>query len=143
MKTSFLSIPCPLSLSCTSDVRDGLKPVHRRILYAMSEAGVHDRPHKKSAWAVGEVMGKVPLTVTRYSLTPWSYVSDFSMRLPLSSAGFGSYRRRSTSSNAFGRLTKCYGMRLAELSKNTVDLQSNYDESLTEPAVLLRFQIFG
>ena len=124
------------------DVRDGLKPVHRRILYAMSEAGITpNRPHKKSAWAVGEVMGKYhPHGDSAIYDSMVRMSQDFSMRLPLidGHGNFGSIDGDPPAAMRYteARLTRSAMEMLAELNKNTVDLQSNYDESLTEPAVL-------
>ena len=143
MKTSFLEYSMSVIVArALPDVRDGLKPVHRRILYAMSEAGITpNRPHKKSAWAVGEVMGKyhphgdfaIYDSMVRMS-------QDFSMRLPLidGHGNFGSIDGDPPAAMRYteARLTRSAMEMLAELNKNTVDLQSNYDESLTEPAVL-------
>ncbi len=86
MKTSFLEYSMSVIVArALPDVRDGLKPVHRRILYAMSEAGITpNRPHKKSAWAVGEVMGKYhPHGDSAIYDSMVRMSQDFSMRLPL------------------------------------------------------------
>ena len=124
------------------DVRDGLKPVHRRILYAMNEAGIFpNKPHKKSAWTVGEVIGK-------YHPHGDSAVYDamvrqaqwFSMRVPLVD-GHGNFGNIDGDSAAAMRYTESRLARpamelLRDLGKDTVDWQPNYDESLQEPTVL-------
>ena len=143
MKTSFLEYSMSVIVArALPDVRDGLKPVHRRILYAMSEAGITpNRPHKKSAWAVGEVMGKYhPHGDSAIYDSMVRMSQDFSMRLPLidGHGNFGSIDGDPPAAMRYteARLTRSAMEMLAELNKNTVDLQSNYDESLTEPAVL-------
>jgi len=143
MKQSFLEYSMSVIVArALPDVRDGLKPVHRRILYAMNEAGiVPTKPHKKSAWTVGEVMGKYhPHGDSSIYDAMARMAQDFSMRLPLidGHGNFGSIdgdppaARRYTES----RLTKAAMAMLEDLGKETVDLQPNYDESLTEPSVL-------
>ena len=143
MKTSFLEYSMSVIVArALPDVRDGLKPVHRRILYAMSEAGITpNRPHKKSAWAVGEVMGKYhPHGDSAIYDSMVRMSQDFSMRLPLidGHGNFGSIDGDPPAAMRYteARLTRSAMEMLAELNKNTVDLQSNYDESLTEPSVL-------
>ena len=124
------------------DVRDGLKPVHRRILYAMNEAGIFpNKPHKKSAWTVGEVIGK-------YHPHGDSAVYDamvrqaqwFSMRVPLvdGHGNFGNIDGDSAAAMRYteSRLAKPAMELLRDLNKDTVDWQPNYDESLHEPTVL-------
>ncbi len=124
------------------DVRDGLKPVHRRILYAMNEAGIFpNKPHKKSAWTVGEVIGK-------YHPHGDSAVYDamvrqaqwFSMRVPLvdGHGNFGNIDGDSAAAMRYteSRLAKAAMELLRDLNKDTVDWQPNYDESLREPSVL-------
>ena len=124
------------------DVRDGLKPVHRRILYAMNESGIYpNRPHKKSAWTVGEVIGKYhphgdsAVYDTMVRLAQW-----FSMRTPLID-GHGNFGNIDGDSAAAMRYTESRLARpamelLRDLQKDTVDWQPNYDESLAEPQVL-------
>ena len=143
MKTSFLEYSMSVIVArALPDVRDGLKPVHRRILYAMSEAGITpNRPHKKSAWAVGEVMGKYhPHGDSAIYDSMVRMSQDFSMRLPLidGHGNFGSIDGDPPAAMRYteARLTRSAMEMLAELNKNTVDLQQNYDESLTEPSVL-------
>jgi len=124
------------------DVRDGLKPVHRRILYAMNEAGIFpNKPHKKSAWTVGEVIGKyhphgdAAVYDAMVRLAQW-----FSMGVPLVD-GHGNFGNIDGDSAAAMRYTESRLARpamelLRDLNKDTVDWQPNYDESLQEPAVL-------
>ncbi len=124
------------------DVRDGLKPVHRRILYAMNEAGIFpNKPHKKSAWTVGEVIGKyhphgdAAVYDTMVRLAQW-----FSMRVPLvdGHGNFGNIDGDDAAAMRYteSRLTRPAMELLRDLNKNTVDWSPNYDESLQEPSVL-------
>lgn len=143
MKTSFLEYSMSVIVArALPDVRDGLKPVHRRILYAMNEAGITpNKPHKKSAWAVGEVMGKYhPHGDFAIYETMVRMAQDFSMRVPLidGHGNFGSIDGDPAAAMRYteARLTRAAMEMLADLNKETVDLQPNYDESLTEPAVL-------
>lgn len=124
------------------DVRDGLKPVHRRILYAMNEAGIFpNKPHKKSAWTVGEVIGKYhphgdsAVYDAMVRLAQW-----FSMRVALVD-GHGNFGNIDGDSAAAMRYTESRLARpamelLRDLNKDTVDWSPNYDESLQEPSVL-------
>ena len=143
MRQSFIEYSMSvITARALPDVRDGLKPVHRRILYAMNESGIFpNRPHKKSAWTVGEVIGKYhphgdsAVYETMVSLAQW-----FSMRVPLVDGhgnfgnidGDGAAAMRYTES----RLAKPAMELLRDLQKDTVDWQPNYDESLSEPSVL-------
>ena len=143
MKTSFLEYSMSVIVArALPDVRDGLKPVHRRILYAMNEAGITpNKPHKKSAWTVGEVMGKYhPHGDASIYDAMVRMAQDFSMRLPLidGHGNFGSIDGDPPAAMRYteSRLTRAAMEMLADLNKETVDLQPNYDESLTEPAVL-------
>ncbi len=124
------------------DARDGLKPVHRRILYAMKELNLeHNKPYKKSARVVGDVIGKyhphgdmaVYDALVRMS-------QDFSMRYPLidGQGNFGSIDGDSPAAMRYTevRLTKLAEEMLRDLDKNSVDFVPNYDDSLKEPAVL-------
>ena len=122
--------------------RDGLKPVHRRILYAMNESGIFpNRPHKKSAWTVGEVIGKYhphgdsAVYDTMVRLAQW-----FSMRTPLidGHGNFGNIDGDSAAAMRYteSRLAKPAMELLRDLQKDTVDWGPNYDESLAEPKVL-------
>lgn len=143
MKTSFLEYSMSVIVArALPDVRDGLKPVHRRILYAMAEAGITpNRPHKKSAWTVGEVMGKYhPHGDAAIYDSMVRMAQDWSMRLPLID-GHGNFGNVDGDGAAAMRYTESRLARpamelLSDLNKETVDLQPNYDESLTEPAVL-------
>ena len=124
------------------DVRDGLKPVHRRILYAMNESGITPRrPHAKSARTVGDVIGKyhphgdTAVYDTMVRLAQW-----FSMRVPLvdGHGNFGSIDGDSAAAMRYteARLDKPAMELLRDLDKETVDFQPNYDDSLEEPVVL-------
>lgn len=143
MKTSFLEYSMSVIVArALPDVRDGLKPVHRRILYAMNEAHiVPSRPHKKSAWTVGEVIGKYhPHGDSAVYDSMVRLAQDFSMRLPLvdGHGNFGSIDGDPAAAMRYteARLTRSAMEMLRDLDKETVDLQPNYDESLTEPSVL-------
>lgn len=143
MRTSFLEYSMSVIVArALPDVRDGLKPVHRRILYAMNEAGITpNKPHKKSAWTVGEVMGKYhPHGDASIYDAMVRMAQDFSMRLPLidGHGNFGSIDGDPPAAMRYteSRLTRAAMEMLADLNKETVDVQPNYDESLTEPAVL-------
>lgn len=143
MRQSFLEYAMSVIVSrALPDVRDGLKPVHRRILYAMHESGITpNKPHKKSAWTVGEVIGKYhPHGDSAVYDTMVRLAQDFSLRVPLvnghgnfgSSDGEGAAAMRYTEA----RLDKAAMELLRDLEKDTVDWQPNYDESLREPVVL-------
>ena len=143
MRQSFIEYSMSvITARALPDVRDGLKPVHRRILYAMNESGIFpNRPHKKSAWTVGEVIGKYhphgdsAVYEAMVRLAQW-----FSVRTPLVDGhgnfgnidGDGAAAMRYTES----RLAKPAMELLRDLQKDTVDWQPNYDESLQEPQVL-------
>lgn len=124
------------------DVRDGLKPVHRRILYAMNESGLTaGRAYKKSAWTVGEVIGKYhPHGDSAVYDTMVRMAQDFSMRVPLidGHGNFGSVDgdRAAAMRYTEARLQKVSMELLRDLDKETVDFGPNYDESLEEPRVL-------
>ena len=143
MKQSFIEYSMSvITARALPDVRDGLKPVHRRILYAMNESGIYpNRPHKKSAWTVGEVIGKYhPHGDSAVYETMVRQAQWFSMRVPLIDGhgnfgnidGDGAAAMRYTES----RLAKPAMELLRDLQKDTVDWQPNYDESLAEPQVL-------
>ncbi len=124
------------------DVRDGLKPVHRRILYAMRELGnTHDKPYKKAARIVGEVLGKYHPhgDIAVYDALV-RMVQDFSMRYPLidGQGNFGSVDGDEPAAMRYTevRLAKVAEEMLADIDKNTVDFVPNFDESLQEPSVL-------
>jgi DNA gyrase subunit A len=124
------------------DVRDGLKPVHRRILYAMHESGLTpNRAYKKSAWTVGEVLGKYhPHGDTAVYDTMVRMAQDFAMRVPLvdGHGNFGSVDGDSAAAMRYteSRLARPAMELLRDMEKETVDFGPNYDESLTEPLVL-------
>ncbi|MBC7923379.1 MAG: DNA gyrase subunit A [Ferruginibacter sp.] len=124
------------------DVRDGLKPVHRRVLYGMSELGVTpSKPPKKSARIVGEVLGKFhPHGDSSVYDTMVRMAQDWSLRYPLVD-GQGNFGSIDGDSPAAMRYTEARLKRIAEelltdLYKETVDFQPNFDDSLTEPSVL-------
>ena len=124
------------------DVRDGLKPVHRRVLYAMSELGItYNRPTRKSAFVVGDVMGKYhPHGDSAIYETIVRMAQDFAMRYPLvdGQGNFGSIDRDPAAHQRYteARMTRIAGDLLADLDKETVDTVPNYDETLTMPEVL-------
>lgn len=143
MRASFLEYSMSVIVSrALPDVRDGLKPVHRRILYAMNESGITPtRPHKKSAWTVGEVIGKYhPHGDIAVYDSMVRLAQEFSMRLPLvdGHGNFGSVDGDPAAAMRYteSRLTKAAMELLRDLDKDTVDWQPNYDESLQEPKVL-------
>jgi DNA gyrase subunit A len=143
LKTSFLEYSMSVIVArALPDVRDGLKPVHRRILYAMSEAGLSPtRPHKKSAWTVGEVIGKYhPHGDTAVYDTMVRMTQDWNMRAPLvdGHGNFGSVDGDSPAAMRYteARLNRMAMEMLRDLDKDTVDFGPNYDESLEEPLVL-------
>jgi len=124
------------------DARDGLKPVHRRVLYAMRElSNTHNRPYKKSARVVGDVIGKYhPHGDTAVYDTIVRMAQDWAMRAPLVD-GQGNFGSRDGDSAAAMRYTEVRMDRMAEelledIDKETVDFGPNYDESLTQPLVL-------
>ncbi|MEL7370421.1 MAG: DNA gyrase subunit A [Myxococcota bacterium] len=124
------------------DIRDGLKPVHRRVLYAMNEASnYYNRPYVKSARIVGDVIGKYhPHGDQAVYDTVVRLAQLFSMREPLidGQGNFGSIDGDSAAAMRYTevRLTKLAGEMLADLDKDTVDTQPNYDDKLREPVVL-------
>lgn len=143
MRTSFLEYSMSVIVSrALPDVRDGLKPVHRRILYAMNESGITPkRPHAKSARTVGDVIGKYhPHGDTAVYDTMVRLAQPFSMRVPLvdGHGNFGSIDGDSAAAMRYteARLDKPAMDLLRDLDKETVDFQPNYDESLEEPVVL-------
>ena len=143
MRTSFLEYSMSVIVSrALPDVRDGLKPVHRRILYAMNESGITPkRPHAKSARTVGDVIGKYhPHSDTAVYDTMVRLAQPFSMRVPLvdGHGNFGSIDGDSAAAMRYteARLDKPAMELLRDLDKETVDFQPNYDESLEEPVVL-------
>ena len=143
MQTSFLEYSMSVIVSrALPDVRDGLKPVHRRILYAMNESGyTPNKPHMKSARTVGDVIGKYhPHNDSAVYDTMVRLAQPFSLRLPLidGHGNFGSIDGDSAAAMRYteARLDKPAMELLRDLDKETVDFQPNYDESLQEPTVL-------
>jgi len=124
------------------DVRDGLKPVHRRVLYGMSELGVsYTKSHKKSARIVGEVLGKYhPHGDSSVYDTMVRMAQDWSLRYPLvdGQGNFGSIDGDSPAAMRYteARLKRLADELLGDLDKDTVDFQPNFDDSLEEPSVL-------
>ena len=143
MRSSFLEYSMSVIVArALPDVRDGLKPVHRRILYAMYESGnTPNKPHVKSARPVGDCMGKYhPHGDAAIYDTMVRLAQDFSMRVPLvdGHGNFGSIDGDSAAAMRYteARLNKAAMELLRDLDKETVDFQPNYDESLQEPKVL-------
>ena len=124
------------------DVRDGLKPVHRRILFAMDDLGLnHDKPYKKSARIVGDVIGKYhPHGDVAVYDSLVRMAQDFSMRhmLVMGQGNFGSVDGDSPAAMRYteARMRREAELMLQDLDRETVDFQPNYDESLQEPSVL-------
>jgi len=143
MRQSFMDYAMSVIISrALPDVRDGLKPVHRRVLYAMYDLGnTWDKPYKKSARVVGDVIGKYhPHGDTAVYDTIVRLVQGFSMRYPLID-GQGNFGSIDPDPPAAMRYTEVRMARLAEelladIEKETVDFVPNYDDSLEEPAVL-------
>jgi len=143
LRSSFLEYAMSVIVArALPDVRDGLKPVHRRILYAMHESGLTPtRAYKKSAWTVGEVIGKYhPHGDSAVYDTMVRMAQDFAMRAPLvdGHGNFGSVDGDSAAAMRYteSRLARPAMELLRDLEKETVDFGPNYDESLTEPLVL-------
>ncbi len=143
MKSSYLDYAMSVIVSrALPDVRDGLKPVHRRILYASQEGGfVAGKPYRKSAKIVGDVMGNYhPHGDSAIYMALARMVQDWSMRVPLvdGQGNFGSMDPDDPASMRYteARLAKVSNSLLADLDKGTVDFQDNYDGSLQEPQVL-------
>lgn len=124
------------------DVRDGLKPVHRRVLWAMHELGnTHNKPYKKSARVVGECLGKYhPHGDMAVYDTMVRMAQDFSLRYPLidGQGNFGSIDGDSPAAQRYTevRMARLANEMLTDIEKETVDFQPNYDDSLSEPTVL-------
>ncbi|OPX35140.1 DNA gyrase subunit A [candidate division KSB1 bacterium 4484_188] len=124
------------------DVRDGLKPVHRRVLYAMNDLGLqYNKPYKKSARVVGEVLGKYhPHGDSAVYDTMVRMVQDFSLRYPMidGQGNFGSIDGDSPAAMRYTevRMAKIAGEMLRDLKKDTIDWRLNFDETLNEPTVL-------
>jgi DNA gyrase subunit A len=143
VKKSFLDYSMSVIVSrAIPDVRDGLKPVHRRILYVLYDQGVtHDKPHRKSANIVGEVMGKFhPHGDAAIYDTMVKLAQDFSMRYPLvdGHGNFGSIDGDSAAAMRYteSRMAKITAEMLKDIEKNTIDWRRNYDDTKDEPQVL-------
>ncbi|MCT3310323.1 DNA gyrase subunit A [Lactiplantibacillus pentosus] len=143
MRTSFLSYAMSVIVArALPDVRDGLKPVHRRILYGMSELGVTpDKPYKKSARIVGDVMGKYhPHGDSAIYESMVRMAQDFSYRYMLvdGHGNFGSVDGDGAAAMRYteARMSKIAVEMLRDINKDTVDWQPNYDDTEREPAVL-------
>ena len=143
MKTAYIDYSMSVIVSrALPDVRDGLKPVHRRVLFGMSELGVmSNRPYKKSARIVGEVLGKFhPHGDTSVYDAMVRMAQPWSLRYPLvdGQGNFGSVDGDSPAAMRYTetRLHKIAEETLADIEKNTVDFQLNFDDSLEEPTVL-------
>ncbi|MDR1866068.1 MAG: DNA gyrase subunit A [Bacteroidales bacterium] len=143
MKSSYIDYSMSVIVSrALPDVRDGLKPVHRRVLFGMSEAGVaSNKPYKKSARIVGDVMGKYhphgdsSIYDTMVRMAQW-----WSLRYPLvdGQGNFGSMDEDKPAAMRYteARLKKMAEEMMADLEKNTVDFQLNYDDTIEEPTVM-------
>ncbi|MEL0013518.1 MAG: DNA topoisomerase (ATP-hydrolyzing), partial [Alphaproteobacteria bacterium] len=143
MRSSYLDYAMSVIVSrALPDVRDGLKPVHRRILYSMKESGFEwNRPYRKSARIVGDVMGKYhPHGDSAIYDAMVRMAQDFSMRLELvdGQGNFGSMDGDPAAAMRYteARMSKAAHALLEDIDRDTVDFQPNYDESVTEPVVL-------
>ncbi|HPJ77607.1 MAG: DNA gyrase subunit A [Prolixibacteraceae bacterium] len=143
MKSAYIDYSMSVIVSrALPDVRDGLKPVHRRVLFGMNELGtLSNKPYKKSARIVGEVMGKFhPHGDSSVYLTMVRMAQEWSLRYPLvdGQGNFGSVDGDSPAAMRYteARLSRIAEETLADLEKNTVDFQPNFDESMQEPTVL-------
>lgn len=143
MRSSYLAYAMSVIVSrALPDVRDGLKPVHRRILYSMRESGfTHDKPYRKSARAVGDVMGKYhPHGDSSIYDAMVRMAQSWSMRVKLidGQGNFGSVDGDSPAAMRYteARLAKASSFLLDDIDRDTVDFQPNYDESEQEPKIL-------
>ena len=143
LKKSFISYAMAVNVSrAIPDVRDGLKPVHRRILYSMGELNLfNDKPYRKSARIVGEVMGKYhPHGDSSVYDALVRLAQDFSIGCPLvdGHGNFGSVDGDSPAAMRYteARLSKIAGLMLEDIDKNTVDFYPNFDDTLMQPSVL-------
>ena len=143
MKSAYIDYSMSVIVSrALPDVRDGLKPVHRRVLYGMHDLGMFsNRPYKKSARIVGEVLGKYhPHGDSSVYFAMVRMAQEWSLRYPMidGQGNFGSVDGDSPAAMRYteARMAKIAEFCLADLDKNTVDFQPNFDESLTEPTVL-------
>ena len=143
MKSSFISYAMAVNLSrAIPDIRDGLKPVHRRIIYAMSELGLtSDKPYRKSARVVGDVLGKYHThgEASIYDALV-KMAQDFSMREPIidGHGNFGSVDGDSPAAARYteARLSKIASELIRDLDKETVDFYPNFDDTMMQPTVL-------
>ncbi len=143
MKSAYIDYSMSVIVSrALPDVRDGLKPVHRRVLFGMSELGVlSNRPYKKSARIVGEVLGKYhPHGDSSVYDTMVRMAQNWSLRYPLvdGQGNFGSMDGDSPAAMRYteARLRKIAEETLSDIEKNTVDFQLNFDDTIEEPTVL-------
>ncbi len=143
MKTAYIDYSMSVIVSrALPDVRDGLKPVHRRVLYGMTELGLaSNRPYKKSARIVGEVLGKYhPHGDTSVYDTMVRMAQDWSLRYPMvdGQGNFGSIDGDPPAAMRYteARMRKLAEEMLSDIDKNTVDFRPNFDDSLSEPTVL-------
>ena len=143
MKTAYIDYSMSVIVSrALPDVRDGLKPVHRRVLYGMSDLGLSfGRAHKKSARIVGEVLGKYhPHGDSSVYDTMVRMAQSWSLRYPLvdGQGNFGSMDGDSPAAMRYteARLQRISDEMLADINKDTVDFTLNFDDSLEEPTVL-------
>lgn len=143
MKSAYIDYSMSVIVSrALPDVRDGLKPVHRRVLFGMNELGIlSNRGYKKSARIVGEVLGKYhPHGDSSVYFTMVRMAQEWSLRYPLvdGQGNYGSVDGDSPAAMRYteARMAKIAEEMLADLDKNTVDFQPNFDESLNEPTVL-------
>jgi DNA gyrase subunit A len=143
MKSAYIDYSMSVIVSrALPDVRDGFKPVHRRVLYGMHDLGMFsNRPYKKSARIVGEVLGKYhPHGDSSVYFAMVRMAQEWSLRYPMidGQGNFGSVDGDSPAAMRYteARMAKIAEFCLADLDKNTVDFQPNFDESLTEPTVL-------
>src|SRR5438270_5989623 len=143
MRSSYLDYAMSVIVGrALPDVRDGFKPVHRRILYGMNEMGlVHNRAYRKSAKIVGEIMGNYhPHGDSAIYDTLVRMAQDFNMRYPLvdGQGNYGSVDGDAPAAMRYteARLTPIAMEMLRDLEKQTVDMRPNYDETLEEPTIL-------
>ncbi|KAF0237427.1 MAG: DNA gyrase subunit [Prolixibacteraceae bacterium] len=143
MKSAYIDYSMSVIVSrALPDVRDGFKPVHRRVLFGMHDLGMlSNRPYKKSARIVGEVLGKYhPHGDSSVYFAMVRMAQEWSLRYPMidGQGNFGSVDGDSPAAMRYteARMAKIAELTLADLDKNTVDFQPNFDESLSEPTVL-------
>lgn len=143
MRKSFLEYSMSVIVQrALPDVRDGLKPVHRRIIYTMNEAGnTYEHPYRKCAYTVGEVLGKYhPHGDSSVYDAMVRLAQDFSLRYPMvdGHGNFGSIDGDAPAAYRYteARMSKMAGEMMSDINKNTVDFTTNYDDKLQEPVVL-------